>query len=464
MRKNSLSTIEDLSNEQIEDVLELAGEMQKDLRACYGIASGYLMASLFLEPSTRTRGSFESAMKRLGGQTVTTADAATSSLAKGETLADTMRVWSGYADLIVMRHPWEGSARLSAEYATVPVVNAGDGGHEHPTQTLCDLLTLKKEHGALEGLRVALCGDLKNGRTVHSLTLALLRFGAQIIFVPGEGLDLPDYLKQRIVSEYGVPIERVSAKDMDLGALFDGGQGSDTAFFNAVYMTPTQPHQLAMHQQDALVKFASQGRPLALYMTRKQKEREGSGTPGAYPKVNARIMSSSSLSKAVVMHPLPRVDELATDMDQDPRSKYFEQAWNGVPVRMALISLILGLKPWRRAASPPDARPQLLISAQGLKCANPICVTTKEPQNAGPEVVYYPKPSPWFLCKYCERQVPAEYFLLSGETHSKPVQDLFIKSVDEFQRLRFFPDQKSASDAGFPPVPASRAHVIEVKG
>ena len=202
MLNNSLVTIEDLSNQEIEDVLDLAQEFREDLRGHSDMLPGYIMASLFFEPSTRTRGSFESAMKRLGGQTITTADVRSSSIEKGESLADTIRVWSGYCDMMVMRHPWEGAARLAAEYASVPVVNAGDGGHEHPTQTLCDLFTLKAEHGTLDGLRVALCGDLKNGRTVHSLTLALLRFGAQIIFVPGGGLELPEHIKRRI--ELGV--------------------------------------------------------------------------------------------------------------------------------------------------------------------------------------------------------------------------------------------------------------------
>ena len=157
MYKGSLVTIEDLSNGQIEDILDLAQEIEEDRSGFYGLASRRIMASLFLEPSTRTRGSFEAAMKRLGGDTITTADARSSSMEKGESLADTIRVWSGYSDLIVLRHPWEGAARLAAEYSDVPVINAGDGSHEHPTQTLLDLYTLRKEFGTLEGRKIDLC-------------------------------------------------------------------------------------------------------------------------------------------------------------------------------------------------------------------------------------------------------------------------------------------------------------------
>ena len=154
MYKGSLVTIEDLSNGQIGDILDLAQEIQENLDAFHGLTSRRIMASLFLEPSTRTRGSFEAAMKRLGGETITTADAKSSSMEKGESLADTIRVWSGYSDLIVLRHPWEGAARLAAEYSDVPVINAGDGSHEHPTQTLLDLYTLRKEFGTWKAARL----------------------------------------------------------------------------------------------------------------------------------------------------------------------------------------------------------------------------------------------------------------------------------------------------------------------
>ena len=202
MYKGSLVTIEDLSNGQIEDILDLAQEIEKDRDSFYGLASRRIMASLFLEPSTRTRSSFEFAMKRLGGDAVITADPKISSIQKGESLADTIRIYSGYSDLIALRHPWDGAARLAAEYSVVPVINAGDGSHEHPTQTLLDLYTLRKEFGTLRGLKIRLHGDLKNGRTVHSLMYGLLRFGAMIKFEAGNGLEPPSHVTSRIENDY----------------------------------------------------------------------------------------------------------------------------------------------------------------------------------------------------------------------------------------------------------------------
>lgn len=454
MFKDSLITIDNLSNQEIEDILDLGQHIQRDLRAFQNLASGYLMASLFFEPSTRTRGSFESAMKRMGGQTITTADVKSSSIEKGESLADTVRVWSGYTDLIVMRHPWEGAARLASEYAHVPVINAGDGGHEHPTQTLCDLYTLKAEHGTLDGLRVALCGDLKNGRTIHSLTYALLRFGAQIIFIPGEGLELPDHVKHKIAAVYGAPIERVRGDEMDLGSLFDSGvEGrADEAFVNAIYMTPRRPHQLAMYQERAHLKLPPGDKLLALYMTRRQNERAEGNISGAYPRVNAKVMRKRILSKAIVMHPLPRIDELSTDMDSDPRSRYFEQGRNGVPVRMALISLILNRKPWSLKRDEYEKHslqnPFLVSGVEGLTCENLNCVAQQEPQSCDQEILVYYEPSPWFLCKYCERSVLATHFCYKGRKQYHTVQELRISSLDQLYRMRFFHTKEEAQQGG----------------
>ncbi len=454
-------TIEDLSNQEIEDVLDLAQEYREDLRGHSEMLSGYIMASLFFEPSTRTRGSFESAMKRLGGQTITTADVRSSSIEKGESLADTIRVWSGYCDMMVMRHPWEGAARLAAEYASVPVVNGGDGGHEHPTQTLCDLFTLRAEHGTLDGLRVALCGDLKNGRTVHSLTFALLRFGAQIIFVPGEGLELPEHIKRRINMDYGMPVERVRPGDLELGALFDeDGQGDPgSTLLNAIYMTPSRPHQLAMHQGDARVVFGGSNWPIAFYMTRYQKEREGGGAR-AYPKLSAKAMKQKALAKSIVLHPLPRVDEISTELDKDPRSRYFEQARNGVPVRMALISLLLGKRQWRqdRAVTTKDGTAEKFVApVEGLRCGNSGCVTWKEPKSCAMELVALPGPPPWFICKYCERDVGAAHFAYKGKKLYHPLEELQIQSREQLSRLRMFQDEAGAREAGLKSAVGKRA-------
>ena len=184
----SLITMDDLSNREMEALFSMTDEMADTIGDQYNVCQGKIMASLFLEPSTRTRLSFETAMHRLGGNVITVADAKVSSLAKGESLADMARVVGSYADIIVVRHPWEGAARVVADYAGIPVINAGDGGHQHPTQTLCDLYTIRKERGDIRGLRIALWGDLKYGRTIHSLIFDLAKFGADILFCPSPGL------------------------------------------------------------------------------------------------------------------------------------------------------------------------------------------------------------------------------------------------------------------------------------
>src|SRR5512137_537664 len=204
----SLVTMDDLSNDEVEAVFSLADGMAESVSEQAGVCQGKIMASLFFEPSTRTRMSFEAAMLRLGGRLITAVDIGANSLAKGESIAYMARVVGSYADIIVIRHPWEGSAKVVADYAGVPVINAGDGGHEHPTQTLCDLFTLKKEKRSLKGLRIALWGDLKHGRTIHSLTYALARFGAIIYFHSGPGLELPDYVKRKLETEYTGKLER----------------------------------------------------------------------------------------------------------------------------------------------------------------------------------------------------------------------------------------------------------------
>ncbi|MBA7685155.1 Aspartate carbamoyltransferase catalytic subunit [subsurface metagenome] len=204
LANRSLVTINDLSNEEIEAVFSLADEMSDSVSEQSGVCQGKLMASLFFEPSTRTRLSFETAMHRLGGNVISAVDVGATSLAKGESIADMAKVVGSYADIIVIRHPWEGAAKVVADYAGVPVINAGDGSHEHPTQTLCDLYTLKKEGKTIKGLRIALCGDLKYGRTIHSLIYALARFDvARIYFCPGRGLEMPPHVLRKLTQEYG---------------------------------------------------------------------------------------------------------------------------------------------------------------------------------------------------------------------------------------------------------------------
>ena len=337
--KYDVVSIEDLGIAEIERIFTLAdgfsAALEKSERLT--VADGLIMATLFYEPSTRTRLSFESAMHRLGGAVISSADMHASSAAKGESLADTVRVVSGYADLIVMRHPHDGAARVAAEYAPCPIINAGDGSREHPTQTLCDLYILRKKKGHLRGLTVALCGDLKYGRTVHSLIYALARFGANILAVPTAGMDVPEYVLERVRSESQYRFSTVSMDDLKSVA---GG-------LDALYLTPRGPHQMALFTSDMpLEKFPVGQPPKALdafYVTRLQKERlqNKSADAGEYVRFDARALKGSRTHEAVVMHPLPRTTELAYELDADPRAVYFEQAAAGVPVRMALIAWML---------------------------------------------------------------------------------------------------------------------------
>ena len=448
MYKGSLVTIEDLSDGQIKDVLDLAREIEEDRDAFYGLASRRIMASLFLEPSTRTRGSFESAMKRLAGDTVTVADPKSSSMSKGESLADTIRIWSGYSDLIVLRHPWEGAARLAAEYSDVPIINAGDGSHEHPTQTLLDLYTLRKELGALESRTIVLCGDLKNGRTIHSLVYALLRFGANVVFAPGEELGLPDHVKRKIEVEYNKPIQEVRHPDIE--ALYGHDGDGRVAGVDAIYMTPSQPHSLTLF--DSMEISLNRKQSLAFYVTRRQVEREvdgGDGRHKRYPRIDAEVLHRAGFSNAVILHPLPRVDELSPAIDSDPRSKYFEQARNGVPVRMALIALMLGFKPWSRGPE-VEAFPgkgQVVSAPIGdVQCKNPQCVTQLESQNVRAEFTFLQMPEVRFVCSYCEREsLPAFYRYPFGEVY-RPITKPASRRFDP--TFAFFPDEASAAASG----------------
>ncbi|HTY56614.1 MAG TPA: hypothetical protein VMB26_15510, partial [Candidatus Binataceae bacterium] len=236
--KYDVVSIEDLSLDEIERIFELADEFAGALerRQPLDLADGLIMATLFYEPSTRTRLSFESAMHRMGGAVISSAEMKASSASKGESLADTVRVVSAYADLIVVRHPNDGAARVAAEYAPCPVFNAGDGSREHPTQTLCDLYILQKKKGRLRDLTVAICGDLKFGRTVHSLIYALARFGAHIVAAPNQGMGVPDYVLARLAAERGYSFSTVTIDELK----------SQAGAIDAMYLTPSAPHQMAL--------------------------------------------------------------------------------------------------------------------------------------------------------------------------------------------------------------------------
>src|SRR3954470_240563 len=354
----SVVSIDDLTNDEIEAIFQLADRFLAEM-ATPGkpfritgrseLAKDFILATLFFEASTRTRLSFESAMLRLGGRYLSSSDASQTSAAKGETIADMVRVVANYADAIVIRHPLEGAARVAADYASVPVINAGDGSHEHPTQTLCDLYTLRAaqaEKGrprsilSLKDLNVVVWGDLRHGRTVHSLVYALARLKARIIPRPAPGCELPDHVAQRLARDYRC----ISLTKENV----DDGMPPDV---DVVYLTPDQPHQLALFDIQARTQIKGLKTVDALYSTRLQLERLGAGYSGDYPAVDSEFLKHKRYRDTNVMHPLPRVDELSYDIDADKRSMYFQQAAYGVPVRMALIASLLELQPALTAAS-----------------------------------------------------------------------------------------------------------------
>ena len=450
-------TIDDLSNGEILALFSLADEMSANLKEQYSLCQGKVMASLFFEPSTRTRLSFEAAMQRLGGSVITASDVGASSLAKGESIADTAKIVGSYADIIVIRHPWEGAARVVADYAGIPVINGGDGGHQHPTQTLCDLYTLIKERGSIKGLKIALWGDLKYGRTTHSLIFALARFGADILFCPSPGLEVPEHVINKLVREYGGEVEQLKASDaVDRESVFP---------IDAIYTTPSSPHQLAM-MPDISVQVELKEGVDALYVTRPQKERfsaaeEARGLKGKYPVVDKKLLRGKAFQKTLVMHPLPRVDELAYEVDADERSMYFKQAARGVPVRMALLAALLGVKDVAvpQVESPPPAVYPRYRKEPGPVCPNPRCVSIQ------PTETKYLKPEfkivnthPLVLrCVYCEHGFEPK-FVASAEWHEGKLEFKKFHGADSHwastihpENLIVFNTEEEALAHGFKP-------------
>lgn len=296
-----LIEIDDFSLEEINFLISNAEKIIKNKQDYSDLCKGNLIATLFYEPSTRTKFSFESAILRLGGQVIGFADAMSSSVAKGESLVDTIQTISSYADLIIIRHPKEGAPRLASKHSSVPIINAGDGGHQHPTQTLTDLLTIKQLKGSIGNFTIGLCGDLKFGRTTHSLARILSRYPEiNFVFISPEELRIPDYIKEEISEEY---------------------------------------YQETNSLENSIDKLD------ILYMTRIQKERFFSEQEYLRLK-DSYILNNGILKMAseemLIMHPLPRVSEIATEVDNDERAVYFKQAKYGMFIRMALISKILG--------------------------------------------------------------------------------------------------------------------------
>lgn len=387
LNKRDFLAIEDLSLPEIEAIFSLAAQMEENTSQYSSLSKNRIMASLFFEPSTRTRLSFETAMHRLGGEVISVSEASTSSLAKGESLTDTARVIGSYADMIVIRHPWEGAARVFAEYAPVPVINAGDGGHHHPTQTLCDLFTIKKEKGRIKGLSVALFGDLKNARTIHSLAYGLAMFGANIICAPGTGLDMPPYVLTRLKREYGY-------KTIQPGL-------SDLKFLNEeldiLYLVPGKAIQPSKREE--LVEKID-----VLYITRIQKERfdPAAEKPLSYPEVNKETLAEAKFRETIVMHPLPRVDELSPEVDTDPRAVYFKQAARGVPVRMALTAFLLGSEKFSVEEGLSQRKKGIQEGEDGRTCSNRNCVAFKERDFLSPKFEILSEDPLRLRCIYCE--------------------------------------------------------------
>lgn len=457
LANRSLVTVDDLSNGEIEALFSLADEMSTAVDAQLDLCRGKIMASLFFEPSTRTRLSFETAMHRLGGSVISAVDVKATSLAKGESIADMARVIGSYADIIVIRHPWEGAARVVADYAGIPVINAGDGSHEHPTQTLCDLYTIKKEKQTINGLKIALWGDLKYGRTVHSLAYALARFGATILFRPGPGLELPEHVIKKLTTEYNGELKRYEAKNQTIkGELFP---------LDAIYITPSSPHQLAM-MPDVSIQVELKTGVDALYVTRLQKERmaaEPEKEEKGYPVVNKRLLREKEFKRTLIMHPLPRVDELAYELDADPRSMYFKQAACGVPVRMALIALLLGVKevPIPRDEEPFTRRKEypLYLRGFGVTCLNPKCVTRQETEKKyiKPEFEIVDSQPLTLRCVYCEHEVHPR-FIASSDWHEGRKENKKYHSADSHwvrriraENLIVFASENEAEAHGFKP-------------
>ena len=348
----------DFTVEEIEQLMLRALDII-DNRAKYADACrGKKLATLFYEPSTRTRLSFTAAMMELGGNVLGFSDAANSSVSKGETVADTARVISQFADVIAMRHPKEGAPFIASQYASIPVINAGDGGHSHPTQTLTDLLTIRRELGRFDHLTVGVCGDLKYGRTVHSLIKAMGRYeGVKFVLIAPDELRLPDYIKHDVCDANGLEYVEVNTLEE------------------------------AMPMVDVL------------YMTRVQQERFED--KAQYERLkDSFILDTEKMALGkkdmIVLHPLPRVNEITPEVDNDPRAAYFRQVENGKFVRMSLIYTLLE---WKEQGI-STLNSQLSTLREGGKCSNHRCITTIEPAKN----LYYKAENNIWRCIYCDHE------------------------------------------------------------
>ncbi|MBQ9099053.1 MAG: aspartate carbamoyltransferase [Clostridia bacterium] len=368
----SVIDILDLSVDEVGELLDLAGDIIENPSKYAEVCHGKKLATLFFEPSTRTRLSFEAAMYELGGHVIGFSDANSSSATKGESVADTVKVISCYADIIAMRHTREGAPLVASCNATIPVINAGDGGHSHPTQTLADLLTIKREKGRLCDLTVGFCGDLKYGRTVHSLIEALSRYtGIRLVLISPEELKIPGYVRHEVIRKSGMPY--VETTDLE----------SSLPDLDILYMTRVQKERFA---------------DLAVYERLK----------------DSYILTEEKMKLAkkdtIILHPLPRVNEISVKIDEDPRACYFKQVQNGKFIRMALILTLL------RAAEGQERHPELplykrpdgdKLFVNRHKCRNPRCITVTE-QELDQICRYADAKNNIWRCAYCEKKIRVE--------------------------------------------------------
>jgi aspartate carbamoyltransferase catalytic subunit len=354
----SIIDILNLSTDEITGLIATAEDIMANPEKYAEKLKGKKLATLFFEPSTRTRLSFEAAMHELGGSVIGFADASTSSASKGESIADTARVISCYADIIAMRHPREGAPYVAASMASVPVINAGDGGHSHPTQTLADLLTIWREKGRLDDLTIGFCGDLKYGRPVHSLIRAMSRYrGIKIVLISPEELKLPVYIKRGVLEKNNMPYI----------------ESTDWAHLDTLDI---------------------------LYMTRVQQERFED--KAEYLRLKDRFILTperliGAKSDMCIFHPLPRVNEIACAIDADPRACYFKEVLNGKYMRMALL-----LKLFEKASLEMPAPCVKTVTKEGLVCKNRRCITMTEQELAQK---FYQDEDGALRCVYCEEEV-----------------------------------------------------------
>ena len=357
----SLISILDFSLEELDGLIATAKDIIAHPENYWDSCKHKKLATLFFEPSTRTRLSFEAAMLELGGTVLGFSEAGSSSAAKGESVADTAKTVSCYADIIAMRHPREGAPYVASQAATIPVINAGDGGHNHPTQTLADLLTIHREIGRLHNMTIGLCGDLKYGRTVHSLIEAMSRYeGIRFVLISPEELKIPGFIRYNVLEKHGIPYTEVTSMEE------------------------------AMPELDIL------------YMTRIQRERFDD--PAEYDRLkDSYVLTAEKMTLAkeqmAVLHPLPRVNEISVKVDEDPRAAYFRQALNGKYMRMALILKLLG----EAKANPVKETVDASEFEYDFVCRNPKCISQTEQEL--PQIFKLTdKAANIHRCLYCEQK------------------------------------------------------------